>query len=94
MKPSQIGWLIGLVSAICTALIGQAELLGEPWRHYVTIVSVVMTALTGFMLQRPNPWDGETERRDYPRDVRIVIDEIERQRRILPPTLPPPARQD
>lgn len=53
MSTSQGLWLAGMVSAICTALIGQAELLGEPWRHYVTVVSVIASAVSGFMLQRP-----------------------------------------
>lgn len=89
MKPSQIAWLLALVSAVCTALIGQAELLGEPWRHYVTVLSVIVTAVSGFMLQRPNPWDGQTERRAFPRDIQAVI-ELERQQATLPPRLPPP----
>ena len=90
MSGSQIGWLVACVGSVCTALLGQAELLAEPWRHVVTIISVITTALSGFMLQRPNPWDGQTDRRAYPREVRMVIEEVERQRRILPPTLPPP----
>lgn len=53
MSTSQALWLAGMVSAICTALLGQAELIGEPWRHYITIASVVATAVSGFMLQRP-----------------------------------------
>lgn len=88
MKPSQIAWLLALVSAVCTALIGQAELLGEPWRHYVTTVSVIATAISGFMLQRPNPWNGE-ERRAFPRDIQAIV-ELERRQATLPPGLPPP----
>lgn len=62
MKTSQIVWLCGLASSVCGALIGQAELLGEPTRHYVTVIFIVMTALSGYMLQRPSPWDGDERR--------------------------------
>lgn len=52
---SQIGWIAGLVTCVCGALLGQAELLGEPWRHYVTILFIVGTAVSGYMVQRPAP---------------------------------------
>lgn len=59
MSMSQIAWLSSLIACVCMAVLGQAELIGEPWRHYVTIVSVVATAASAFMLQRPAPkWDG------------------------------------
>lgn len=49
----QIAYFVGLVVSICTALGGQAELLGEPLRHYVTVVGVVGTAVMGYLLQPP-----------------------------------------
>lgn len=59
----QLGWMIGLITCISGALLGQAELIGEPWRHYVTILFVAGTAATGYMLKPPPaPWDG-TDRR-------------------------------
>lgn len=48
---SQLAWFVGLITCICGALVGQAELLGEPTRHYVTMAFVVGTALTGYMMQ-------------------------------------------
>jgi hypothetical protein len=60
---NQIGWIVGLATCVAGALIGQSDLIGEPWKHYVTIAFVAGTAATGYMLQKPAPtWDG-TERR-------------------------------
>ena len=71
MKATQIAWLCGLVAFVCTTLIGQAELIGEPWRHYVTVGGVLATAIAGFMLQ--HPWDGQTDRRLEGKPTYIVI---------------------
>lgn len=54
----QVGYLLGLVVSVCGAVLGQAELLGEPWRHYVTIAFVITTAVSGYLMQKPSPWDG------------------------------------
>ena len=71
MKPSQIAWIASLAAFISTALIGQAELLGEPLRHWVTVGSIIATALSGIMVQ--HPWDGQTDRRDTQSPTYIVI---------------------
>ncbi len=52
---SQVGWIAGLVTCVCGALLGQAELIAEPYRHYVSIVFIVGTAMSGYMVQRPIP---------------------------------------
>lgn len=63
----QLAWLIGLATCVSGALIGQAELLGEPTRHYVTVAFVVGTAISGYMLQNKAPeWDG-INRRNQPK---------------------------
>lgn len=31
-----------IVTAVFTAVFGQAELLGEPWRHYVTVGAILI----------------------------------------------------
>lgn len=49
--PSDVKWWAGLVTCICGALLGQAELIGEPWRHWVSIVFIACTAITGFMIR-------------------------------------------
>jgi len=60
---NQLGWVSGLVAFICMALLGQAELIMEPYRHYVTVTAIIATAFCAYMLQHPpKPWDG-TERR-------------------------------
>jgi predicted aspartyl protease len=73
MKASQIAWLTALAAFVSTALIGQAELLGEPWRHVVSILAIVATAISGFMVQ--HPWDGQTDRRASSSPTYIVIRE-------------------
>lgn len=59
---TQLAWFIGLITFVCAALLGQAELLGEPWRHYVTIGAVIGTAISGYMLQ--HPWNGVDRRKE------------------------------
>jgi hypothetical protein len=65
---AQLGWFLGLMASMCVALAGQAELVGELWRHYIAIAGVVATATTGYMLQHPPPkWDGIDRRKDTDR---------------------------
>jgi hypothetical protein len=71
VKPSQIGWLVSLTAFVCTALIGQAEMLAEPWRHVVSVIAIIATAISGFMVQ--HPWDGQTDRREGHSPTYIVI---------------------
>ncbi len=59
MKPSQIAWLCMLAGSISTALLGENELLSTRAHYYITLVSVVTTAISGFMLQRPEAMGGE-----------------------------------
>lgn len=49
----EIGKFAGLVASATAAIVGQAELIGEPWRHYVTIVAVGCTAIWAYCM-KPN----------------------------------------
>jgi putative effector of murein hydrolase len=40
----QLWKFIGLIVAVCVALYGQAELIGEPWRHVVSMIAIGGTA--------------------------------------------------
>jgi len=40
----ELGKFCGLVAFVSIAIIGQAELIGEPWRHYVTVIAVITSA--------------------------------------------------
>ncbi len=53
MKRSQLAWWAGLVVSVCGALLGQAELIGEPYRRWLTVAFVASTAVSGYMLERP-----------------------------------------
>lgn len=55
MAKGQVAWIASLVVCVCGALLGQAELIGEPYRHVLTILMIVGTAVSGFMVQRPYP---------------------------------------
>lgn len=48
-----IGWIIGMVGSVCTALLGLTNVLPETWRPYVVIASVISTAISGYMVQHP-----------------------------------------
>jgi hypothetical protein len=50
---AQIAYFAGLVASVCTALVGQGEIINEPYRHYVTIAGVIGTAVAGFLMQPP-----------------------------------------
>ena len=52
MSRAQLGWWAGLLTCVCGALIGQAELIAEPYRHYLTVGFVVGTAVSGYMVER------------------------------------------
>lgn len=62
---SQLAWFIGLIASVAGALVGQAELIGEPYRHYVTIAFVVCTAISGYMLQKPREKWTDSEREKW-----------------------------
>lgn len=49
--PSDVKYWAGLVTCICGALLGQAELVGEPWRHVISVLFIVGTATTGYMIR-------------------------------------------
>ena len=51
MDRSQAAWFVGLITCVCGAVLGQAELIGEPWRHWISVVFIAGTAATGYMLQ-------------------------------------------
>jgi len=51
---AQLWKFISLVAAVSSAIVGQAELVGEPWRHWVSILAIVATALIAWnMKQHP-----------------------------------------
>ena len=40
----ELGKFAGLVGCVSAAILGQAELVGEPWRHYLSVTAIVCTA--------------------------------------------------
>lgn len=49
---TQLAKVISLVAFICVTVAGQAELLGEPWRHYVTVLGVICTAAIAWNIKQ------------------------------------------
>ncbi len=65
---TQAAWFIGLVACICGAVVGQAELIGEPWRHYVSVLFIAATAASGYMLQPPRNSESRERVNDPPEE--------------------------
>ncbi len=68
---SQLAYFAGLIAFVCTALIGQGELIGEPWHHWISIVGIIGTAISGYLLQPPRG-DAQTRVGDPPVDEKKV----------------------
>lgn len=66
MDRSQFAWFVGLLTCICGALLGQAELVGEPWRHWISVVFIAGTAASSFMLNPPRNSTNRTRADDPP----------------------------
>lgn len=49
---AQLGKTISLGACVTTAIAGQAELIGEPWRHYVTVGAIVLSAAVAWTLKQ------------------------------------------
>lgn len=47
----QLPKIAGLGFSLCTAIIGQAELIGEPYRHYVTVAGIIGVGIFGTVIQ-------------------------------------------
>lgn len=52
----ELGKFAGLVASVCAAMVGQAELIGEPWRHYVTVIAISFTAIWAYCMRPTNVW--------------------------------------
>lgn len=63
VSPKEVMKWCGLAGFLATTIIGQAELIGEPWRHYVTVIGVLCTAICGYLIQHRDEWDGVNRRR-------------------------------
>lgn len=47
---------VGFVSSLCAALLGQSDLIGEPWRHWITIAGIIASVTFAYFQQPPrNP---------------------------------------
>lgn len=46
----ELGKMFGLVASVTGAILGQAELVGEPYRHWLTITCIAATGGFGYLL--------------------------------------------
>lgn len=49
----ELGKFAGLIAFVSAAIIGQAELIGEPWRHVLTVTAIMCTAIWAYCM-KPN----------------------------------------
>ena len=42
---AELGKFAGLLGCVSAAVLGQAELIGEPWRHWLSVTAIVCTAV-------------------------------------------------
>ena len=47
----ELGKLAGLIGCTAAAVLGQAELIGEPLRHYVTVTAIMCTAIWAYCMR-------------------------------------------
>lgn len=47
----ELGKFAGLIGCVSAAVLGQAELIGEPFRHYVTVMAIVCTAIWAYCMK-------------------------------------------
>mgnify|MGYP001570251372 CR=1 FL=1 len=45
---AELGKFAGLVGCVSVAILGQAELVGEPWRHILSVTAIISTAVWGY----------------------------------------------
>lgn len=48
---AELGKMAGLVGCVSAAVLGQAELIGEPWRHYITVTAIVCSATWAYCMK-------------------------------------------
>lgn len=47
-------WVLGLVAAILVAVAGQPDAVPEPLRHWLGLGGLIGTAISGYMIRRPD----------------------------------------
>lgn len=48
-------WWAGLIAAVCASVAGQAEIIPEPYRHYVSLIGIVATVVCGYKITPTQP---------------------------------------
>jgi len=46
-------WWVGLVAAICVSVAGQTDSLPHVLRHVLSLIGIVGTAISAYMIDRP-----------------------------------------
>lgn len=47
----ELGKFAGLLAFVCIAILGQAELVGEPYRHWITVTSILCSAIWAYCMR-------------------------------------------
>ncbi len=67
MSNKNIILIVSLISAICTALTGQAHLFGDNLNHILAITGIIATAISGVLIKP----DRDPESRDRVSDEKL-----------------------
>lgn len=71
MALAQLGWWIGMVSSVVSAIVSEGLITVEPYHKILLILLTVSGAVSGYMIQKPRrEWtDDEREARTKPLDT-------------------------
>ena len=47
----ELGKFAGLIGCVSAAVLGQAELIGEPYRHWLTVTAIICTAVWAYCMR-------------------------------------------
>lgn len=47
----ELGKFAGLIGCVSAAILGQAELVGEPWRHVLSVTAIMSTATWAYCMK-------------------------------------------
>ena len=51
---AELGKFAGLIGCVSAAILGQAEMISEPYRHYLTVTAIICTAVWAYGMKPKN----------------------------------------
>lgn len=50
----ELGKFAGLIACVAAAIVGQAEMISEPYRHYLTVTAIISSATWAYCMKPKN----------------------------------------